>query len=677
MMNMKVEHSSSADQLVISPGVTVNPSTTASTSSPKVSLFAKKLGFVIPKNKLSGSLVPIFRDAKKPGSREAVNGKSKEQLQRKTKWGPDLTQETSVRKARALAYQIRVDQITQQLKSRTLNNDHQDLMEDEVSDHILPNHLINDKNLLELEKRELIGEILKLNPSYKAPHDYKPLLKEDKVPLPIKEHPDHNFIGLIFGSANDTQKRLEKETGAKIKVFGIKANTGEKAEINASDGNETINACSDVYVHIAADTYEKVDSAVELIEMLITPISVNSNTAPKTPSTVSIDTINEGSSSIQIPPTVPSIEASREDPSPIGSTQSPLPGQFQQYTSSPWFSGDPTTQTLPPPMLNFSAPPPPPPPLTAGNLIQSSFGPRPIPLAVPGPGPGPYPRNLPNGPSRPQIPVWQQPPSFVMPQPTLPLGNPPNVIRPMTPPFSQPLFPQGRTPLISQPIVPSPSNFQGPPPSFNSRPPPPNLSQNPNPMVGTVHPPIITAPKPLNPKPSDFTFQPQLPPNPNPASSQSVPQPGFQHSNVVQPPPQRQQFRPPVNYPMNQPHRDMHPFSGNPGPNRHPRPFPNSNLNSPAFNIPPMGPRNFCPSPPVPNTVTLPFPQQLGNFPGRPPPNPHFAHVRRPISVASGQQQQVYDPFSPTAITQQGGNPRKSENNDSEYDDLMASVGVK
>ncbi|KAL8489139.1 hypothetical protein ACS0TY_025150 [Phlomoides rotata] len=39
--------------------------------------------------------------------------------------------------------------------------------------------------LLELERCEIIGELLKLNPTYKAPADYKPLLKEAKVPIPV------------------------------------------------------------------------------------------------------------------------------------------------------------------------------------------------------------------------------------------------------------------------------------------------------------------------------------------------------------------------------------------------------------------------------------------------------------------------------------------------------------
>ena len=69
-------------------------------------MFAAKSGFVIPKNKLSGSLVPIYRGGKKPGGSDAVNEEGTTQVQRKTKWGPDLTQDAAVRKGRALAYQV-------------------------------------------------------------------------------------------------------------------------------------------------------------------------------------------------------------------------------------------------------------------------------------------------------------------------------------------------------------------------------------------------------------------------------------------------------------------------------------------------------------------------------------------------------------------------------------------
>lgn len=81
-------------------------SSAAPVGSQKVSMFAAKTGFVIPKNKLSGSLVPIFRVNKKLGGNESANGENDKQTQRNTKWGPDLTQDTAVRKGRLIAYQI-------------------------------------------------------------------------------------------------------------------------------------------------------------------------------------------------------------------------------------------------------------------------------------------------------------------------------------------------------------------------------------------------------------------------------------------------------------------------------------------------------------------------------------------------------------------------------------------
>lgn len=63
-------------------------------------MFAAKTGFVIPKNKLSGALVPIFRPA---SGTDADNPKHPH---RKTKWAPDPSQDAAVRKARALAYQV-------------------------------------------------------------------------------------------------------------------------------------------------------------------------------------------------------------------------------------------------------------------------------------------------------------------------------------------------------------------------------------------------------------------------------------------------------------------------------------------------------------------------------------------------------------------------------------------
>ncbi|KAF2314514.1 hypothetical protein GH714_027202 [Hevea brasiliensis] len=229
-MNTEVDQTSAVETHKTKMSST-NSSSGASTTGLKVSIFAAKSGFVIPKNKLSGSLVPIFRGGKKSGGNDAANEDSNNQGLRKTKWGPDPNQDAAVRKGRALAYQTRVDQITQQLELGILESgETQDSQADQHADLKLSSPPIDIKDL-KLERREIIGEILKLNPSYKAPPDYEPLLKEATVPIPVKDHPGYNFVGLIFGPGGETHKRLEKETGAKIQVFVTKANTGKKGNL--------------------------------------------------------------------------------------------------------------------------------------------------------------------------------------------------------------------------------------------------------------------------------------------------------------------------------------------------------------------------------------------------------------------------------------------------------------
>ncbi|GKV21755.1 hypothetical protein SLEP1_g31705 [Rubroshorea leprosula] len=104
-MSAKVDQKSSVEPQITKMSPT-STSSAASTVGPKVSMFAKKSGFVIPKNKLSGSLVPVFRGGKKEGGSETVNEEGTNQVQRKTKWGTDLTQDAAVRRGRALAYQV-------------------------------------------------------------------------------------------------------------------------------------------------------------------------------------------------------------------------------------------------------------------------------------------------------------------------------------------------------------------------------------------------------------------------------------------------------------------------------------------------------------------------------------------------------------------------------------------
>ncbi|KAL6519668.1 hypothetical protein OROHE_017358 [Orobanche hederae] len=224
-MGTEVEHASGDVQMNVT-----TPSSTTSTSGPKISMFAKKSGFVIPKNKLSGSLVPICRGTKK-GDADLMNEEANNQVSRKTKWGPDLTLHTTVRRGRALAYQTRIDQISQQLTLGTLELEGDD---DSVStsDYQLSKE---ESELVELERREIIGELLKLNPNFKAPADYKPLLKEAKVPIPTER------VQVAASSpASSTKESAREHMIASSSASSIKEGVGKQATYVASSSLEQV-----------------------------------------------------------------------------------------------------------------------------------------------------------------------------------------------------------------------------------------------------------------------------------------------------------------------------------------------------------------------------------------------------------------------------------------------------
>lgn len=230
-----------------------------------------------------------------------------------------------------------------------------------------------------------------------------------------------------------------------------------------------------------------------------------------------------------------------------------------------------------------------------------------------------------------------------------------------------------------------PNSFSGNAPNFDSV----------RPVPGAI-------PRPQQPSSGDFTFQPHRPPNAAPQvwqNNQAAPQntrhpvQGGQASlgpqsslmrpvmHNMNPSPGHGFLRPQVSHQVNQPRGQIPAnFAGNqtvPIPPRHPM--------MPGHNARPMQPRNFVPHP-MDNSLG-PFPQMhsqeihLGRPPRFPNPHQHFGnHPGRPFH-GPGSGQQVYDPFSPTSVSfnsQMGGNAARMPNeSDPEYDDLMASVGVK
>ncbi|XP_057515827.1 splicing factor-like protein 1 isoform X3 [Amaranthus tricolor] len=703
-----------------------------------MSMLKGKAGFVIPKNKFSGSLVPIFKGSKKSESNDAVTEESGRQLQRKTKWGPDLSQDASVKKGRVLAYQTRVDQITEQLKSGSLGSDNQSSKSDrDGPDSELPSMQIEFKKLqtLELERREAIGEIMKLNPNYKAPFDYHPVVREAKVPIPVKAHPDYNFLGLVYGSDGETQKRLEKETGTRILVCGTKSETKEKVEITASDGNELLHSCDEVYVQISGDTYEKVDAAAALIELLLNSVK----SAASTTLSSSGDNV-QGLSGAQDIATSSTSMANQELLPGAGPMSTSSLGPFQSFQSA-WLpagqanttsgfvplSGSmaiPFNPSLTRPLLRPGPPAPfgfssahqsaPPRLPTSAPDMSGSFMPSPVGQAghfrnLSGAVPPFPPAGSPRFPT-PQLaerPITSSSPGWLV-SPTgaqqslisgsFPIGASQGSIvsRPVgastTTAFPSQLGPGSLTsfmpsqirsssPMSVQPIV---LTLQGqllrPSTNTSLRP-----TQNPS-----THPPSFTPLKHVGPTPSgptipgpnDFTFQPLRLHGP---SSQSLSGLGLRFASqrparvALHSAPQGPSFRPPLQISSSQLVRQN--LAGPPiGNQMGPRP---GQFGSPNPN-PRMGPRHFSSVPDVGSS----FPPAVGHSPQfqqrfpAPPlrrPGGNFPATMRPAPFGRPQS---YDPFAPTSISTaqpQGSNIgiASKQETDPEYEDLMASVGVK
>eukprot|EP01119_Soliformovum_irregulare_P013003 TRINITY_DN3427_c0_g1_i2.p1 TRINITY_DN3427_c0_g1~~TRINITY_DN3427_c0_g1_i2.p1 ORF type:complete len:130 (+),score=26.17 TRINITY_DN3427_c0_g1_i2:268-657(+) len=76
------------------------------------------------------------------------------------------------------------------------------------------------------ERRLLIDMAYTMNPHFKPPADYSASSNKRfrKLWIPIDEHPNYNFVGLIVGPRGNSLKRLELETGCKILIRGGEAN---------------------------------------------------------------------------------------------------------------------------------------------------------------------------------------------------------------------------------------------------------------------------------------------------------------------------------------------------------------------------------------------------------------------------------------------------------------------
>ncbi|CAN4080735.1 unnamed protein product [Withania somnifera] len=124
---------------------------------------------------------------------------------------------------------------------------------------------------LNRERQEIISQIIKKNPAFKPPADYRPPKLQKKLYIPMKEYPGYNFIGLIIGPRGNTQKRMEKETGAKIVIRGkgsIKEGKFQQKGNLKPDPAEN----EDLHVLVEAENQESLEAAAAMVEKLLQPV---------------------------------------------------------------------------------------------------------------------------------------------------------------------------------------------------------------------------------------------------------------------------------------------------------------------------------------------------------------------------------------------------------------------
>ncbi|XP_047330008.1 splicing factor-like protein 1 [Impatiens glandulifera] len=129
---------------------------------------------------------------------------------------------------------------------------------------------------LNRERQEIISEIIKRNPAFKPPADYRPPKLYKKLYIPMKEYPGYNFIGLIIGPRGNTQKRMERETGAKIVIRGKGSiKEGRLGQNRALKFDPAEN--EDLHVLVEADTQNALDEAAGMVEKLLQPVDEGLN----------------------------------------------------------------------------------------------------------------------------------------------------------------------------------------------------------------------------------------------------------------------------------------------------------------------------------------------------------------------------------------------------------------
>ncbi|XP_071051643.1 protein held out wings isoform X2 [Onthophagus taurus] len=155
------------------------------------------------------------------------------------------------------------------------------LLKDRKQLAAFPNVFLHLERLLDEEIAKVRASLFQINGVKKEPlvlpePEGTVTTLTEKVYVPVKEHPDFNFVGRILGPRGMTAKQLEQETGCKIMVRG-KGSMRDKKKEDQNRGKPNWEHLQDeLHVLLTVEDTEnraqlKLQRAVEEVKKLLVP----------------------------------------------------------------------------------------------------------------------------------------------------------------------------------------------------------------------------------------------------------------------------------------------------------------------------------------------------------------------------------------------------------------------
>lgn len=154
------------------------------------------------------------------------------------------------------------------------------LLKDKKQLTAFPNVFVHLERLLDDEIGKVRSNLFQINGCVKEPLVIPdglgpPVIHSEKVYVPVKDHPDFNFVGRILGPRGLTAKQLEQETGCKVMVRGRGSMRDKKKEEQNRGKPNWEHLNDDLHVLITVEDCEnrakvKLERAVDEVRKLLT-----------------------------------------------------------------------------------------------------------------------------------------------------------------------------------------------------------------------------------------------------------------------------------------------------------------------------------------------------------------------------------------------------------------------